>query len=217
MGLVCGDPSWERAFGWLLRSAGIDVIARVHDVDRALDLVVRESPHVLLVDVDDGVEPIRLMHRIRELRHVRPLLRIVVACTRGDNAAHDAALVGGADAVVRRENAFDLLHAIDGQASACEPRPQLTLRELEVLRLVSAGHTNREVARAMWLTEQTVKYHLGNVYRRLGVRSRAEAVAWAADHGVVDDEQPSRPCPEGLDHRRVGTRRIRLGTFAILA
>jgi DNA-binding NarL/FixJ family response regulator len=194
--MVCGDPAWERAFGWLLRSAGIDVVAHVRDVDRAHDLVMRDAPLVLLVDVDDGLEPLRLMHRIRELRHARPLLRVVVVCARGDNAAHDAALAGGADIVVRRENAFDLLHAIDGHAATCEQRPQLTLRELEVLRLVSAGHTNREVARALWLTEQTVKYHLGNIYRRLGVRTRAEAVAWAAEHGVIDDEQAANPALE---------------------
>lgn len=187
--LVCVDPTWEHAYGWLLHGSGVHVAAKVRNLDRALDLVTRLAPVVLLVHVDEELEPCRLMRRIRELRHAQPSLGILVTCSRGDDAAHDAALAGGADAVVRRENALDVLRAVDVVAHGgptCTERPQLTLRELEVLRLVSEGHTSREVARAMWVTEQTVKYHLANIYRRVGVGNRTEAVEWAVANGVVD-------------------------------
>jgi DNA-binding NarL/FixJ family response regulator len=186
--LVCGDQAWEHALVWLLRSSGVEIVGRVRDLDRAADLVARAAPAVLLVDVDEELAPSRLIRRIRDLRQVRPSTRVVVVCSSGDHPAHDAALVGGADAVVWRENAFDLLRAVDAATQggdAVGERPQLTLRELEILRLVAEGRTNREVARAVWVTEQTVKYHLANIYRRLGVRSRAEASAWAAENGVV--------------------------------
>ncbi len=60
----------------------------------------------------------------------------------------------------------------------------LTRREVEVLQLVSNGMTNRAVARALWVTSETVKFHLSNVYRKLGVGNRAEASEWAHENGV---------------------------------
>ena len=65
----------------------------------------------------------------------------------------------------------------------------LTRREVEVLRLVSSGMTNRAVGCALWVTSETVKFHLTNVYRKLGVGSRGEASAWAYENGVADRER----------------------------
>lgn len=70
----------------------------------------------------------------------------------------------------------------------------LTRREQEVLRLVAAGATNRAVARALWVTDETVKFHLSNVYRRLAVRGRAEACEWARAHGLLESPE-GRPGP----------------------
>jgi DNA-binding NarL/FixJ family response regulator len=60
---------------------------------------------------------------------------------------------------------------------------QLTARELEVLRLVAAGSTNGEIAGALWVTEQTVKFHLSNVYRKLDVGNRTQASHYAHVNG----------------------------------
>jgi DNA-binding NarL/FixJ family response regulator len=208
--LVCSEPLWEHAYSWLLRSAGMQVVGHARDVDRASDLVERSSPSVLLVDADDEVEPTRLLKRLREVRHLRPATHIVVACTRGDHAAHDAALAGGASRVVQRDCALDLLRAVS-EASVdgdCDENGHslLTLRELEILRLVSAGHTNREVARAAWVTEQTVKYHLANIFRRLGVGSRREAAAWAVENGVSDGEPPDAARAQRASGRSISRR-----------
>jgi DNA-binding CsgD family transcriptional regulator len=67
----------------------------------------------------------------------------------------------------------------------------LTKRELEVLRLVSRGATNRAVAATLWVTDQTVKFHLSNVYRKLGVRNRFEAALWAWENGLLSDDRDS--------------------------
>jgi DNA-binding NarL/FixJ family response regulator len=61
----------------------------------------------------------------------------------------------------------------------------LTRREVEVLRLVASGATNRSVAATLWVTDQTVKFHLSNIYRKLGVRNRFEAARWAWDNGLL--------------------------------
>src|SRR5204863_6825625 len=68
--------------------------------------------------------------------------------------------------------------------------PGLTLREAEILELVSEGYTNGMVAKMLWVTEQTVKFHLSNIYRKLGVANRTEAAHVALLHtsSRVDDE-----------------------------
>jgi len=61
----------------------------------------------------------------------------------------------------------------------------LTGREVEVLQLVAAGHTNRAIAAHLCLSEKTVARHLANIYAKLDVPSRTAATAYAYDHGVV--------------------------------
>jgi DNA-binding CsgD family transcriptional regulator len=86
----------------------------------------------------------------------------------------------------------------DGEASrlgrelppAVVPDP-LSAREREVLRLIAAGHTNSEIARKLYLSPKTVMHHSGHIYRKLGVRGRAEAVAWAARSGLLDQPSPT--------------------------
>ena len=64
----------------------------------------------------------------------------------------------------------------------------LTQRELEILRLVAEGHTNGHIARQLWVTEQTVKFHLSNIYRKLDVTNRTEASRWAQINGLLSTE-----------------------------
>ncbi len=64
-------------------------------------------------------------------------------------------------------------------------RPALTERELEVVRLVTQGFSNKEIGEALKVKERTVEFHVGNVLRKLGVASRVEAAVWAKEHGVA--------------------------------
>lgn len=68
---------------------------------------------------------------------------------------------------------------------AAGPPGGLTPREVEVLRLVATGATNREVADALVISQKTVARHLSNMFTKLGVSSRAAATAWAYEHDVV--------------------------------
>jgi ATP/maltotriose-dependent transcriptional regulator MalT len=72
-----------------------------------------------------------------------------------------------------------------GRESA-ENREGLSARELEVLRLVAQGRTNREAAEELFVSEHTVARHLANIYTKLGVRSRAGATSWAYSRGLLD-------------------------------
>jgi DNA-binding CsgD family transcriptional regulator len=61
----------------------------------------------------------------------------------------------------------------------------LTRREVEILRLVAEGHSNSTLAKMLWVTEQTVKFHLANIYRKLNVANRTEASRWAHLNGML--------------------------------
>jgi DNA-binding CsgD family transcriptional regulator len=71
------------------------------------------------------------------------------------------------------------------QGSISADRVDLTKREREILQLVAEGYSNAQLARMLWVTEQTVKFHLSNVYRKLNVANRTEAARWAQLHGLV--------------------------------
>ena len=62
----------------------------------------------------------------------------------------------------------------------------LSERELEILKALARGLSNKQIAKEGWVTEQTVKFHLSNIYRKLGVANRTEATRFAYQHGLVD-------------------------------
>jgi DNA-binding NarL/FixJ family response regulator len=64
----------------------------------------------------------------------------------------------------------------------------LTRRELEILSLVAEGHSNAKLAKMLWVTEQTVKFHLSNIYRKIDVSNRTEASRWAQLHGLLSSD-----------------------------
>jgi DNA-binding NarL/FixJ family response regulator len=70
-------------------------------------------------------------------------------------------------------------------AMVAREQSSLTSRELEVLQLVAGGATNGEIAQKLWVTEQTVKFHLSNVYRKLEVGNRTEASHYAYVNGLI--------------------------------
>ena len=72
----------------------------------------------------------------------------------------------------------------------------LTRRELEILQLVAEGHSNSQLARMLWVTEQTVKFHLSNIYRKLDVANRTEASRWAQLNGLLSTH-PEQALQEG--------------------
>jgi DNA-binding CsgD family transcriptional regulator len=69
-----------------------------------------------------------------------------------------------------------------------EELAELTLREREILQLVAQGHSNAKLAGMLWVTEQTVKFHLSNVYRKLNVANRTEASWWVQRNGLLAED-----------------------------
>ncbi|GAA1329168.1 response regulator [Saccharothrix algeriensis] len=184
---------------------GIAVVGTAGDGREAVDLAVALVPDVVLMDVRmpvvDGLDA------LAGIRARVPSCRVVMLTTFDDEDYVVRALRGGAGGYLlkdrpARELAAAVRLAHDGIAqfdpaaaariadalSAGPPAVgghSLTGREVEVLRLVAAGRTNREIGRRLHLAEGTVKNHLSRVLGRLGLRDRTQAALYARDHGLL--------------------------------
>ena len=227
---------WLKWLEGALDQAGIAAVACSTSLEHAAALVHEHQPALLVVGVDESVAESGYAMELSALRLSCPDLRIVVVSAARDESAIDAALRAGADAYcLRSARSDDLLAAIHQSFSrsiylpACgrtapeqvTPRGRreqddcrrLTKRELEVLGLVAEGRSNPEVARLLWLTEQTVKFHLRNVFRKLDVANRVEASNWAHLHHVISPPPPivarrKEPCSVAASARVVPRRPI---------
>ena len=187
-----------------LEEADVVVVARSTSLAHASALVLEHQADLLVVGSDESLEGSSIAAELGGLCASKPSLRVVVVSAARDPGAIESAFRAGADAFCLRSAQPDDLSTAIRQAfgrSIYLPAPsyhagtphdphRLTKRELEVLGLVAEGRSNPEVARMLWLTEQTVKFHLRNVFRKLDVANRIEASDWAHSHHV------SAPCPE---------------------
>jgi DNA-binding NarL/FixJ family response regulator len=197
--LVGGQPLLLDAAERLLAESGFVVVGKSSSAKRALRLLGESPAQVVLLDLQMGVESIALIRDIRA-RHVGTA--VVALSEAGDEAGVQTALAEGADAcVLKSGDPADLVTAVRqarrrsvffsppaGNSHPVRVAPshsELTQRELEILGLVAEGASNMQVARKLWVTEQTVKFHLSNVYRKLGVANRTEASRYAQLHGLL--------------------------------
>lgn len=184
--------------GWVrlaLEGSEFRVAGEAGSGAEALDLAARRRPDLLLVDY--RLPDVLGTQLVRDLRDSGVLAPAVLMTANPERGFNQAAREGGAQgttlksgspgellttlrSVVRGEEAFDGRHP---------PRPAgrgaLSPREREVVRLVARGATNREVAEALEVGEETVKTLLARTYAKLGVRRRAEAVAEAQKQGLL--------------------------------
>ena len=200
-----GQPLWLEAMEQLLKRVGVSIVGKTTDPGEALDLVEEHHPDVLLTDygVSDGeIDAIECLRKARELH---PELKTVVLSATDQPQQIESAFAAGASVFCVKTAAQDDLMAAIRQAfevsiylahsMSTAPRepvravdaPELTRRELEILQLVAEGHSNSQLARMLWVTEQTVKFHLSNIYRKLDVANRTEASRWAQLHGLLPD------------------------------
>jgi len=178
----------------------IEIVGEATSGQEVLPLVGRTSPDIVLLDLRmpgmDGLRCLELLHE----RH--PSVKAIMFSGSDDSAAADAAFARGAvafvqktidpadlAAIIRQAVAGNVLFATGNVASTApvESPWDLTPREIEVLRALAGGQSNKQMAREFWLSEQTIKYHLTNVYRKLGVSSRTEAVRQAYENGVIEN------------------------------
>jgi NarL family two-component system response regulator LiaR len=195
-------PLWLDAVENVLSKNGVTVVGRTSSPDRALALVAELKPRIFVVEPASGG-----IACLREACARVPGLSAIALASSDDPAQVQAAFAAGAVAyVVKTAHSDDVGVAIrqtfapslflPGVApaqpvngiGAVDTHPavaMLTKREREILQLVAEGHSNSQLARMLWVTEQTVKFHLSNIYRKLDVANRTEASRWAQIHGLL--------------------------------
>jgi DNA-binding NarL/FixJ family response regulator len=186
----------------LLERVGVTTVSRCTEARDALAAVRDEQPDLLLVGLHGTGE----VECIREAGELAPGLKTLVLADTADETALEAAFRAGASiAISQAATGEDVALAVRQafapsiflarsvrETPAREQREAaedagLTKREREILRLVSEGYSNGRVARLLWVTEQTVKFHLSNIYRKLDVANRTEASRWAQRHGLLTE------------------------------
>jgi DNA-binding NarL/FixJ family response regulator len=179
----------------------IEIVGEAHSGPELIQLVERRRPGVVLMDLRmPGVLGVEC---IEHLRCVWPDVKVVVLSACDDRASIDAALLAGASAyVLKSANTVDIpsilrqassgavFHAPSFAPTAAAPGyqpelPALTDRERSILSAVAAGLTTAAISRELWVSEHTVKFHLTNIYRKLGVANRASAVRYAIENDLV--------------------------------
>lgn len=211
--LVADDHSLFRdGIVSLLEAAGFDVVGQAGDGRAAVEMALRLRPDLVLMDITmpqmTGLEALRLIKA--ELQETQ----VVMLTVSDDNADLFEAVKAGAQGyLLKNLNASEFLEMlaglehgeaaltrktaarlIEGFADVSRPRSEPldspTQREVEILRLVAEGLSNKAIAQALFVSENTVKYHMKNILQKLGVQNRTEAATYALRAGLLKSDLP---------------------------
>jgi two-component system response regulator NreC len=186
----------------------LEVAGEAADGDEALRLTRELEPDIVLMDINmPGCGGIETTRRLMELR---PNVRVLILTVHEDKSLLQAAIrAGAAGYILKRAVESELIDAIRAVAHGDlyvhpamtralledthhipamerEVTQTLTPREVEVLRLIAQGHTNRQIADLLHIGVRTVESHRANLMDKLGLRSRVELVRYASKHGLLD-------------------------------
>jgi two-component system, NarL family, nitrate/nitrite response regulator NarL len=196
---------------------GLRIVGEAAGGDETVRVVRQLNPQLLLLDLSmpkgSGLEV------LRELSELGAQTRIIVLAAAIEKDQVAEALQLGARGIVLKHSAIQILlksiHCVnDGQywvdhesvsdliqafrqmgpsphASRARQDLGLTSREKQVIALIAAGYTNKDLARKLDISEHTVKHHLTNIFDKLGVSNRLELVLYAIDHQLVDGAYPA--------------------------
>ncbi len=185
----------------------IEIVTEVGDGQGAINIARKEKPDVILMDVNmpgtDGIVATRVIKKELPSIHVIALTiyedEEVVEMVRAGVSAYVLKDVAGSELI-------DTINRVMQGEVVIHPRVanrlvrelarndkkkndiRLTKREKDVLTLLVKGHTNKEMAEAMFISEKTVKNHLTNIFRKLGVKDRTQAAVYCLKNNIVSDE-----------------------------
>jgi DNA-binding NarL/FixJ family response regulator len=179
-------------------SGDFEIVGEVHTGSQVVPRTRQTEPDAVLLDL--GMPELDGLQCLARLRETHPDVRVVVCSGSSDPEQIAAAREGGAvgyivksiaadelptavvDALTTDEFSFTTGNARDGED---ELLANLSERELSMLRTLARGLSNKAIGNELWITEQTVKFHLTNIYRKLGVENRTQATRVAYEHGLV--------------------------------
>lgn len=194
----------------LLKSDDIEVVSAAHSGEELLRQVEENLPDLVLCDHRmPGVDGLSCLKTIKQRW---PQIQVVMLSASENQKQIAEALDAGASAYIgKRINPEDLASAlrqvvagvvyqraagtVEEQVAAAgtSEGDELTKRERTMLEAVARGLSTKAISRELWISEKTVKFHLTNIYRKLGVHNRTGAMRYAFEHGLVS------ALPEGAD------------------
>jgi NarL family two-component system response regulator LiaR len=181
-----------------------EVVAEARVGSQVLPLVSQTNPDLALLDLRmPEMDGLTCLDRIRQ-QH--PKVKVVILSVSTDPEVVQTVLNHGAAAyIVKSVNPIDLAsalrQALDGTVFSAVGLPEkraqddavkaagLTERETAILKALASGLSNKAIAKELWVAEQTVKFHLTNIYRKLDVANRTEAARYAYEHGLIENPQ----------------------------
>ena len=182
----------------LERSGDFEIVGEVHTGSQVLPRTGQIEPDAVLLDL--GMPELDGLACLARLRETHPEVRVVVCSGSSDTEQIEAARAGGAEGYIVKSIPADELPAAvtraltsdefalqigDTPDGGDELLANLSERELSMLRTLARGLSNKAIGNELWITEQTVKFHLTNIYRKLGVENRTQATRVAYEHGLV--------------------------------
>jgi DNA-binding NarL/FixJ family response regulator len=184
-----------------LESMGIEVLGEATNGHEAVEMACRLEPDVVVMDIH--MPELTGIEATRRIRHDTDEVRVLVL-TAYDNPAYIQALLeAGADGfVLKTAELSELLKSIEEVALGRRAFSDATLkkvaefkevhmiealtdREIEVLTEAAKGLTNKQIGQELFISDRTVQGHLQNIYQKLGVTTRTEAVSLALQHGLI--------------------------------
>jgi len=189
----------------LERAGGFDVVGEAVSGGQVLPLVRRLKPDLVLLDLRmpqmDGLTC------LTKIRKEFPDMKVAMLSVSQDPELIQTALKRGANAYIVKSidpddlagalrqalegNVFTTAGITEDPGERAAKDAGLTERELGIIRAVARGLSNEAISKELWVAEQTVKFHLTNIYRKLGVRNRTEAARYAFEQGLVEPEPDS--------------------------
>jgi len=179
----------------------IQVVGEAHSGPELTQLIERRSPDIVLMDLRmPGVTGVGMIELIRQRW---PETKTIVLSACDDRPTIDAALRAGANAyVLKSAHTVDIVSVLRQASSGAvfhgpavaaprhgaprgSPAPALTDRERSILSSVASGMTTAAISKELWISQHTIKFHLTNIYRKLGVTNRAGAVRYALEYGIA--------------------------------
>jgi len=186
-----------------------EVVSQCSNGNQAIEKVEETKPHVVLMDTDisecDDIKAIRQMHEsspevkvamLTDSKHEEDLFSAIEAGAKGyllkDMKVSDLVasidLIGKGEVVVSPPLAGMLVDKFSSmKANEAEDKDGLSKREIEVLKLLAKGATNKEIAKVLFIAENTAKVHIKNILEKLQLRNRQQAAAYAVQEGLVTE------------------------------
>ncbi len=187
------------------------MVGEAHTGEEAVSVCLREEPDVVLMDLSmPGMGGISATRKIRDMV---PASRVLILTVHTDDAHVFQGIKAGAqgyilkdctpedltrairtvysgDTIISQDIAGKMLTTFEGIRSDTEFTPALTERELEVIKALAQGKSNKEIAKALEISEKTVRNHASNIYKKLHIFDRTQAVIYAIREGLVDLDDP---------------------------